>query len=88
MAINVCRYNPAMFIPIVKQVKHNNLAAKQAPFTMNLEKTMREMGRLPPVKMDEFAFQACRKNNDAIIARNQDVPTEGGNIVVYQKIVA
>jgi len=44
------------------------------------------MERLPPVKFDEFANQACRRNNDVIIARNEMTPALGGNIIAYTEI--
>jgi|OM-RGC.v1.035007041 hypothetical protein len=70
MAVNVCRANPAQFTQIVKMVKKQFPAAKHASNTHLLMATMQKMGRLPPVKMDEMAFKACRQNNGAIVEQN------------------
>ena len=44
--------------------------AKAAMHSFNLFKTMEKIGRLPPIKFDDFCNFACRKNNDIIIAND------------------
>jgi hypothetical protein len=39
------------------------------------------------VRFDDQANEAVRKNNVTIIDKNEDVPTKGGNIQVYNEIV-
>lgn len=53
---------------------------------MNLFKTMEQCGRLAPIKYDDFCNQACRRNNDIIIEKDELQPTCGGNIIVYQQM--
>lgn len=55
---------------------------------MNLIHVMQKMERLPPVKFDDFANRACRKNNEIIIARNEPSPAHGGNIIAFTEITA
>ena len=43
--------------------------------------------RLTQVRFDDQANEAVRKNNAAIIEKNEDVPTKGGNIEAYNTIV-
>lgn len=85
-AINVCRAVPGRFVQICKQVKHAFPAAKHAKHSMNLFKTMENCGRLSPIKYDDFCNQACRRNNDIIIERDELQPTLGGNIMVYNQL--
>jgi hypothetical protein len=69
MCINIARAAPGPFSEVVKLTKHKNPRARNANFTMNLIKTMHAMGnnRLPPVKMNDTANQACRQNNDYVV---------------------
>jgi hypothetical protein len=39
------------------------------------------------VRFDDQANAAARKNNVTIIEKNEDVPTQGGNIEAYNSIV-
>lgn len=82
-AVNVCRAVPGRFVQICKQVKHSFPMAKHAKHSMNLFKTMEKCGRLPPIKYDDFCNQACRRNNDIIIEKDQVQPDLGGNIFIY-----
>lgn len=38
------------------------------------------MEPLPLLKMDQTAHQACRNNNDRLVAEEKDVPLPGGNV--------
>ena len=44
--------------------------AKHAKHSMNLFKTMEKIGRLPPIKYDDFCMQACRRTNEIIVERD------------------
>ena len=59
-AVNVCRAVPGKFTIVVKNVKNNNPMAKNAAHTHLLLKTLQNLKRLPPVRMDEQAFKAVR----------------------------
>ena len=90
MCINIARAAPGPFSEVVKLTKHKNPRARNANFTINLIKTMHAMGnnRLPPVKMNDTANQACRQNNDYVVQRQEQVPITGGNIAFINKMVA
>jgi len=79
-AVNVCRAVPQKFTIIVKQVKNNNPMAKNAAHTHLLLKTLQNLKRLPPVRMDEMAFRAVRQNNARVVGLNEQVPKIGGNV--------
>ena len=46
-----------------------------------------EQGTLTQVKFDEFAVQAVRQRNEEVIRMKEEIPTRGGNIVVYNQII-
>ena len=58
-AVNVCRTVPGRFVNICKQVKHTFPMAKHAKHSMNLFKTMGNIGRLPPIMFDDYCNRAC-----------------------------
>ena len=64
MAINMCRYNPAQYEPLVQQVKDTDPAFKFAQGTQNLKQKLKTMLKLKPVKYDKQASDACFKNNE------------------------
>lgn len=82
-AINVCRAVPNRFVQICRQVKQTFPLAKHAKHSLNLFKTMENTGRKPPVKYDDFCNQACRRNNEVVVQRNEMTPVPGGNIIIY-----
>ena len=48
---------------------------------------MQKIGRLPPIKMDDFCFRAVRQRNSAVVEMNEKTsPTMGGNVIVYQQL--
>ena len=88
MAINVCRARPAAFSQIVHKVKQDVPLAQNCNHTHDLIKKMKHMKPLPAVNADDLAYQACMRNNQAVIARQEMVPTSNGNIVVYTEMKA
>ena len=42
------------------------------------------MNSLPPVMYDMQAGEACLRNNRVLYERDEEIPTRGGNIVIYQ----
>ena len=85
-AINLCRFEPKRFIYHVKDVAKNHELAKNKD-TKDLIKVLQQNERLNQVKFDEQANEAVRKNNAAIIAKNEAIPTKGGNIDAYNTVV-
>jgi hypothetical protein len=63
MAINVCRFQPELFVPIVEKMKRNVPIAQQQNNTETLIAVLRNNQRLSTVIYDVPAFDACRKNN-------------------------
>ena len=63
MAINVCRFDPKVFVPIVQRVRYRCPLVSNAGNTGVLLKQLNAMVRLPPVIYDVPAFDACRQNN-------------------------
>lgn len=82
-AVNVCRYNPKLFIPRINQMKKHNPVAKNTNHTHLLIQTLKNKMRLPPIRMDDPCFIAVRDNNAKIVDLNEEAPTMGGNIVMY-----
>jgi len=70
MAINVCRYDPQVFVPIVQRVRDRAPIVRDAKNTGILLKQLGSMIRLPPVIYDMPAFDACRQNNTIQCAPN------------------
>lgn len=85
-AINLCRYDPKRFVVPVKEVKERNILA-MGKDTKDLILFLQKCERLTQVRFDDQANAAARKNNVTIIEKNEDVPTQGGNIEVYNSIV-
>ena len=85
-AINLCRYDPKRFVVPVKEVAASHTLAKGKD-TKDLILFLQKCERLTQVRFDDQANAAARKNNVTIIEKNEDVPTQGGNIEVYNSIV-
>ena len=85
-AINLCRYEPKRFVVSVKEVAESHPLAKEKD-TKDLIRVLQKSERLTQVRFDEQANEAVRKNNAAIIEKNEDTPTRGGNIEAYNAIV-
>ena len=83
MAINVLRFEPKLFVPVVQQVKDNMQLARKANHTKDLIETLKSTPMLPPIRFDEQANMACRRNNDRVFELNQEIPERGGNIEIY-----
>ena len=83
MAINVFRYDPQMFIPIIKRVRNTNPIARQQNNTSELILAVEIMERLSPIRFDEPANMACRRNNDRVLELNEDYPEACGNIEMF-----
>ena len=88
MAINLCRHDPKRFVPLVRKVYRDNvlLAAGKGKRMNDLIAKLQAQAQLPQVKFDETANQAVRQNNAAVIERNEDAPTKGGNIAKYTEL--
>lgn len=87
MALNVVRFRPALIIPVVNKVKESHELAKKVKYTKDLVKALQRAERLPPLRFDIQASQACLENNKTVCSLKEEIPTRGGNIVVYQSIV-
>lgn len=87
MALNVCRFRPAMFIPIVNYVRNSHELAQKTKHTKELIKQLKALEELPPLRFDMKANQACLQNNQATVALDEKVPAWGGNILVYTNMV-
>ena len=88
MGINLCRHDPKRFIPIVKRLyKENVLLAKGQGKKMNeLVAKLTAQQPLSPVRFDQQANQACRDNNAAVIEKDEQNPTLGGNIAKFTEL--
>ena len=42
------------------------------------------MNSLPPVMYDTQAGEVCLRNNRVLYERDEEIPTRGGNIDIYQ----
>jgi len=60
MAINVCRFQPSLMVPIVDRVKRRCPLVKDTLHTDTLMKSLDVTQRLPTVIYDRVAFDACR----------------------------
>ena len=60
MAINVCRFQPNLFVPIVDRVKRRCPLVKDTINTDTLMKSLEVTQRLPTVVYDRAAFDAVR----------------------------
>jgi hypothetical protein len=63
MAVNVCRYQPSLFIPIVEKVMQEYPQASKCKQTATLLSVLSSMEKIPEVIYDLAAFDACRRNN-------------------------
>jgi len=63
MAINVCRFQPNLFLPVVDRVKRRCPLVTNTLNTDTLMKSLEVTQRLPTVVYDKAAFDAARQNN-------------------------
>ena len=84
MAINLCRFMPQRFIPIVQKVKMNFPEAQMVQGTKMLIKHMRNMQRISGVTFSEEANRACRERNDVVCS--SPMVEEGMVIPIYHRI--
>eukprot|EP00352_Strombidinopsis_acuminata_P003920 CAMPEP_0176382378 /NCGR_PEP_ID=MMETSP0126-20121128/32640_1 /TAXON_ID=141414 ORGANISM="Strombidinopsis acuminatum, Strain SPMC142" /NCGR_SAMPLE_ID=MMETSP0126 /ASSEMBLY_ACC=CAM_ASM_000229 /LENGTH=218 /DNA_ID=CAMNT_0017746779 /DNA_START=105 /DNA_END=762 /DNA_ORIENTATION=- len=87
MAINLLRYDPKRYVPIVKKVHKESELTKQIKNTQNLIDALNKTEGLTQVKFDEFANQAVRENNKAQVEAAEETPAIGGNIEAYNRIL-
>ena len=85
MAINVLRFAPKTFVEFVKNVKKSYPMANKAKHTDNLLTFLKESEPLPPIRYNEQANLACRRNNEVIYEANEKTPARGGNIIIYSQ---
>jgi hypothetical protein len=52
MALNVCRFKPALYVPVVQRVKDSHTLCKNAKYTRELIRTLKRLERLPPIRYD------------------------------------
>jgi hypothetical protein len=70
MAINVFRYQPELFVPIIQRAMQDNPLAKQSKNTQTLLTMITGMSKIPEITYDVPAFDACRRNNKEQCAPN------------------
>jgi hypothetical protein len=70
-------------VPVVDYVKQTYELAQECKNTKSLIKVLKSMNSLPPVSHDMQASEACLRNNRILYERDEEVPTRGGNIVIY-----
>ena len=87
MAINLLRYEPKRFVPILKKTYKENKLLAGSKSLEELVKTLNTTEKMQPVKFDGQANEACRKNNEAIVEKNEAAPALGGNMEKYKEIV-
>ena len=88
MAINLCRHDPKVMVPYVRQVYKDHVLLKAgAGKNMNdLIAKLQATQSLKLVSFDDQANEAVRANNASVIEKNEDKPTKGGNITKYNEI--
>ena len=97
---NVFRHNPKLLIPVIKEVKskffhlhnYNNIDDKIHYKGKSWSQLVKEIdkieeGALQMIGLDTYAIQACRENNEKIVADNKEDPEIGGNEEAYKKIL-
>lgn len=84
-AINICRHDPPSFITQVKRVAAYHPLCKGKD-TKDLCEYLRRCERLTAVSFDENAVKAARQNNADTVAKEEEVPTRGGNSDAYNAI--
>ena len=87
MAINLLRYEPKRFVPILKKTYKENKLLAGSKSLEELVKTLNTAEKMQPVKFDGQANEACRKNNETIVEKNEAAPALGGNMEKYKEIV-
>lgn len=85
MAINVCRFQPNIFVNVVNEVRANNPLCATAKYTDRLVKMLEQDEQLNEVIWDIPAVDACRKNNEAKCAAGQS--TIGDNSKTLNNLV-
>ena len=84
-AINLLRHQPKSFITSVKEVAETHVLCKGKD-TRDLISTLKSTPTLCAVTFSPDAIAAARKNNEAMVAKDEDVPTQGGNCDVYKSM--
>mmetsp|Transcript_31808 Transcript_31808/g.23003 ORF Transcript_31808/g.23003 Transcript_31808/m.23003 type:complete len:93 (-) Transcript_31808:338-616(-) len=85
MAVNLLRYDPKKFVPIVKEVRKTNKLTEKIENVKTLIDALNamEVNSLSQVKFDEFAVKAVRQRNEEVVKLNEETPAMGGNILAY-----
>ena len=88
MGINLCRHNPKRFVPYVRNVYKNHvlLAGGLGKKQTELIARLNSQDGLNSVKFDAQANEACHANNQAVIDKEEETPTKGGNIAKYSEL--
>ena len=88
MAINLCRHDPKRFAFQVKKLykEHVLLRGGLGKKMPELLARLQSQEQLRPVRFDAQANDAAQQNNAAVIEKNEDKPTKGGNIAKYTEI--
>jgi len=89
MAINLFRYVPSKWVGFVKDMKRLFPEFKKDPeLVEHVCKILATHKPLKQVKFDDAANKAVRQHNSEVIALNEESPSLGGNVEVYNKILA
>ena len=86
MAINLFRSVPSKWISLIKDCKRIFEEFKKD--IELVEKICLVLGKMTPLKIikcDKEANEACRKNNRALIEKNESKVQVGGNLVILQE---
>ena len=84
-AINLLRNQPKNFVTSVKEVAETHVLCKDKA-TKDLIATLKSTTTLSAVTFSADAIAAVRKNNEAMVAKDEDTPTQGGNCDVYKSM--
>ena len=82
MAINLCRFDPKRFVPLIRQVykEHPELAKGKGKDMAGLSQALSTTTDLGQVVFDAQANEAARQNNAEQVAKAEAEPTKGGNV--------
>ena len=91
-AINLCRFDPKRYAPIVREVYKKNQENELLKDAKNMDSLIKKLTAklaepLGQLVIDDLASKACKQNNQEKIDLNQDIPTKGGNIFKYNQLV-
>ena len=81
------RYKPSMYVDICRRVKksYEKTLCKNLKNFNDLLETLKNKEKLGALICDDIALLAVRTNNDKVCALNEKIPTQGGNIAVYNE---